>query len=312
MEEILTASFIVGLLRATVRMATPLILGSLGEVFIERAGVLNLGIEGTMILGALAGFLVVYFSGSLWLGVLAALITGALLGLLMAFLAVSLGLSQHVSGLGITIFATGLAYFIYRMVIGSPTVPPTVTAFETAHLPLLSDIPIVGPILFQQYALTYLAFLLVPLSSWLLFRTTLGLQMRAVGENPEAADTVGVNVYRTRYLALVIGGALMGMAGSFFTLIQMNMFLIYGVVTGRGWVCIALVIFGNWIPARVLAGALLFGGVEALQLRLQTIGLNVPSQFFNMLPYLLTIVALIGVARNASYPAALLKPYKRE
>ncbi|HOL82488.1 MAG TPA: ABC transporter permease [Caldisericia bacterium] len=311
MNDILTASFFIGLLSATLRMATPLIIATLGEVFCERSGVLNLGIEGIMLFCSLVAFLTAYFTHNLWLGVLFAILVGILFGILMAFFTVNLGVSQHVSGLGITIFASGLSLFTYRQIIGSPQIPPTIETFKTFAIPFLSKIPFIGPILFDQYILTYIALILVPIVSFVIYKTNFGLSLRAVGENPEAADAVGINVYKTRYIALIIGGALMGLAGSFFTLAYFNMFL-YGIVGGRGYVCIALVIFANWDPTKVLLGSLLFGGVDALQLRLQAIGFNIPYQFFLMMPYVLTIVVLILVARNAIAPSALLKPYRRE
>ncbi|HQJ56509.1 MAG TPA: ABC transporter permease [Caldisericia bacterium] len=311
MNDILTASFFIGLLSATLRMATPLIIATLGEVFCERSGVLNLGIEGVMLFCSLVAFLTAYFTNNLWLGVLFAILVGILFGILMAFFTVNLGVSQHVSGLGITIFASGLSLFTYRQIIGSPQIPPTIETFKTFAIPFLSKIPFIGPILFDQYILTYIALILVPIVSFVIYKTNFGLSLRAVGENPEAADALGINVYKTRYIALIIGGALMGLAGSFFTLAYFNMFL-YGIVGGRGYVCIALVIFANWDPTKVLLGSLLFGGVDALQLRLQAIGFNIPYQFFLMMPYVLTIVVLILVARNAIAPSALLKPYRRE
>ena len=210
MSGILEAAFISGLLGAMMRMATPIIFATLGEIIAERAGVLNLGIEGIMLMGAMTGFLVTLLSGSLWLGVLAAALVGMALALLMAFLAVYLGLSQHVSGLGITIFSTGLAMFVYRLHVGSPTVPPTVEPFKQLAVPVLSSIPVIGPGLFHQYALTYIAWLLVPVLSIILYKTNIGLKIRTVGESPVVADTVGVNVNLTRTLCLVAGGALMG------------------------------------------------------------------------------------------------------
>jgi simple sugar transport system permease protein len=311
MKDILTVGFLIGLLSATVRMATPLILATLGEVICERSGVLNLGIEGIMLFSSLVAFLTTFFTGNLWLGVITAVLVGAIFGILMAFFGVSLGVSQHVSGLGITLFASGLALFVYRQTIGTPAVPPTITTFNTLPIPFLSKIPILGPILFDQYILTYIAIILIPIFSFLLYKTNFGLSLRAVGENPEAADALGINVYRTRYIALIIGGTLMGLSGSFFTLAYFNMFL-YGIVGGRGWVSIALTIFANWDPKRVLLGALLFGGIDALQLRLQAIGFDIPYQFFLMMPYVLTIIVLVLVARNALAPSSLLKPYKRE
>jgi simple sugar transport system permease protein len=311
MSELLDIAFISGLMGATMRMATPIIFATLGEILSERAGVLNLGIEGIMLMGAMTGFLVTFSSGSIWLGVLAAAGVGMLLGLLMAFLAVYLGLSQHVSGLGITLFATGLAMFIYRLHFGSPTVPPIIEPFKQISIPLLSKIPVIGPGLFTQYSLTYIAWLLIPILSILLYRTKVGLKIRTVGENPVVADTVGVNVLLTRTLCVVAGGALMGVGGAFLTLAHQNMFLI-DVIGGRGWVAIAMVIFGNWDPFKGALGALIFGFLDGLQLRLQGVGIAVSFHLFLMIPYLLTIVALISVSRKATVPAGLLKPYRRE
>ncbi len=311
MSEIFELAFISGLIGAMMRMATPIIFATLGEILSERAGVLNLGIEGIMLMGAMTGFLVTFSTGSIWLGVLAAAAVGMLLALLMAFLAVYLGLSQHVSGLGITLFATGLAMFVYRLYFGSPTVPPIVEPFQQIALPLLSKIPVIGPGLFTQYSLTYIAWILIPLMSILLYKTKVGLKIRTVGENPVVADTVGVNVNLTRTLCLMAGGALMGIGGAFLTLAHQNMFLI-DVIGGRGWVAIAMVIFGNWDPVKGTIGALIFGLLDGLQLRLQSVGVAIPFHIFLMIPYLLTIVALISVSRKAAVPAGLLKPYRRE
>lgn len=304
-------SFITGLLAATMRMATPIIFGTLGEIIPERAGVLNLGIEGIMLMGAMTGFLVTLGSGSLWLGVLMAAAVGMVLGLFMAFLTVHLGLSQHVSGLGITLFCTGLAMFIYRLTVGAPLVPPTVAPFRVVAIPVLWRIPVLGEVFFKQYALVYISWLLVPLVWVFLHKTKAGLRLRTVGENPFAADTVGVNVTLTRTLSLVAGGALMGVGGSFLTLAHQNMFLME-VIGGRGWVSIAMVIFGNWDPFRGTVGALIFGFLDALQLRLQAMGLKLPFDLFLVIPYVMTIVVLFGVSRRASAPAGLLKPYRRE
>jgi simple sugar transport system permease protein len=311
MSELLDIAFISGLIGATMRMATPIIFATLGEILAERSGVLNLGIEGIMLMGAMTGFLITFTSGSIWAGVLAAALVGMLLGLLMAFLAVNLGLSQHVSGLGITLFCSGLAMFIYRLHFGSPTVPPTIEPFKQIALPLLAKIPLIGPGLFTQYSLTYIAWLLIPVMSLLLYKTQLGLKIRTVGENPVVADTVGVNVTLTRTLCLVFGGALMGIGGAFLTLAHQNMFLI-DVIGGRGWVAIAMVIFGNWDPLKGAVGALIFGFLDGLQLRLQGLGIAISFHLFLMIPYLLTIIALISVSRKAAVPAGLLKPYRRE
>ena len=300
-------TLIIGLLAATLRIATPILFAALGEVFAERAGVLNLGIEGTMLMGAMFGFIAAYLAGSLWVGLLAAALAGLLAGLLMGWLAVTLGLNQHVSGLGVTLLGSGLALFAFRVLFKGAANAPKIPPFQQLSLPALGGL---API-FEQYWLTYLAFALVPVAGWVLYRTTFGLWVRAVGENPEAADTAGVDVAGVRYAALAIAGVLMGLGGAFLSLAQLGS-ATFGIVAGRGWVAIALVIFGNWQPGRVLLGALLFGGVEALQLRLRAVGVNVPYQFLLSLPYLVTIAALAIAGRNAAYPAALLKPYKRE
>ncbi len=301
-------TFIVGLIAATLRVATPLIFGTLGELLAERAGVLNLGIEGTMFLGAFVGFTVAYTTGSLGIGLVAAILAGILAGLLMALLTVTLSLNQHVSGLGLTLLLTGLSLFFFRLILGEHSTQPTIKAFPL--LEPFGSTPIIGPIT-EQYGLTYVAILLVPIFWWLVFRTNFGLQIRAAGENPEAADAAGVNVFRTRYIALGLAGGLMAMGGAFLSMAQLGSFT-FGIVNGRGWVCIALIIFANWQPVRVLWGALLFGGVSALQLRLQATGLELPYELFLALPYLVTILALTLAGRNVSAPAALLKPYRRE
>lgn len=300
--------FFLALLGATLRIATPILLAALGETIIERAGILNLGIEGTMLLSAFSGFVVAQLSGSLWLGLFAAILTGLLLCLLMALLSVTLGLNQHVAGLGITLLASGLALFMFRMFYGGASTPPALSrSFQ--QWPILKG-TLLEP-LFSQYGITYVALLLVPLLGWLLLHTSFGLRLRSVGENPEAADIAGLNVYALRYQALILGGALMGLAGAFLSLAQLGAFT-HGVVNGRGWVAIAIVIFGNWQPSKVFYGALLFGFLQALQLRLQAQGIALPYEALLALPYIITIIILALTGRNASYPAALLKPYRRE
>ena len=305
METIL---FIIGLVAATLRVATPLIFGTLGELFSERAGILNLGIEGTMFLGAFTGFAVAANTGSLWLGLLGAIIAGILAGLLMSLLSVRLGVNQHVAGLGITLLATGLSLFMFRVIFGESTIPPSIDSFPM--LQILPETSIFAPIL-NQYLLTYIGLLLIPVVWWVIGKTRFGLKIRAVGENPEAADAAGLNVYNIRTWALVIGGALMAVGGAFLTLAQLGSFT-FGIIAGRGWVCIALIIFANWSSVNVLWGALLFGGVQALQLRLQTLGFKLPYELFLSLPYVVTIIALAIAGRNASAPSALLKAYRRE
>ena len=295
---------------AVLRIATPLILGTLGVLLCERAGVLNLGIEGIMVAGAFSGWLAVYGGAPLWVGVGVAALTGAVFGLLHAFLTVGLALSQHVAGLGITLLATSLSYYGYRVSFPKVDTPPTVTPF--APMQWLTDM--FGSslsVLAAQTPLTLLALALVPLIAWLLYRTPAGLAIRMVGENPQAAEGQGVSVAATRTAAIVAGSALMGVAGSFLTLSAFNAFF-FNMVNGRGWVCVALVVFASWRPGKALLGALLFAFFDALQLRLQTSGIvNVPYQLYLMLPYALSILALVLVARKAAYPQALMKPYRK-
>ena len=312
MPDALVTIFEVGFFAAMVRISTPLILATLGELINERSGVLNLGIEGIMLLGSMVGFTVAFFTGSLWLGVAVAILVGGLAGLVMSFLAVVLGVSQHVSGIGMTLLATGLAFYFYRLIFGQPGVPPNLVPFEVVPIPLLSDIPFIGPVFFDQNVITYIAFLVVPLTAFVLYRTSWGLNLRTVGENPRAADAAGISVWGMRTQALVIGGGLMGLAGAYLTIAQFNAFT-FGVVSGRGWVAIALVVFGQWNPWRCAAGALLFAALEALQLRLQATNiLHVPYPVLLMMPFVLTIVAMALVSRNARAPASLLIPFRKE
>lgn len=289
---------------AVLRIATPLIFGTLGVLLCERAGVLNLGIEGIMVAGAFTGWLAVYSGLPLWAGVAVAAATGAVFGALHAFLTVGLALSQHVSGLGITLLATALSAFAYRVSFPKVNTPPTVKPFA----------PMEGlgiPILSAQTPLTLLALLLVPAIAWFLYRTPAGLALRMVGENPQAAESQGISVLVARSAAVMAGSALMGVAGAFLTLSAFDAFF-FNMVNGRGWICVALVVFASWRPGKALLGALLFAFFDALQLRLQQSGdAALPYQVYLMLPYALSILALVLVARRAAYPQALMKPYRK-
>jgi general nucleoside transport system permease protein len=296
---------------AAIRIASPLICATLGELICERAGVLNLGIEGIMTVGAFSGWLTVYLGGDLWLGVAVAALAGACFGLLHAFLVVPLGLSQHVTGIGITLLATSLSYYTYRLVFPSVTSPPKIEPFAPIDIPYLSNIPFLGEALFRQTPLTYLAFICAAIVSWFLYRTPAGLAVRMAGENPQAVEAQGIDVTRVRIGAVVAGSALMGVGGSFLTLSAFNSFF-FDMINGRGWICIALVVFGSWQPGKALLGALLFGLFDAYQVRLQQVaGAYVPYQLFLMLPYILSIGALILVSRRATYPRALMVPYRK-
>ncbi|MBE9476449.1 MAG: ABC transporter permease [Proteobacteria bacterium] len=294
---------------AALRIATPLIFGVLGALICEKAGVLNLGIEGIFAAGAMAGWMAVWLGAGLWGGLLVAAFTGAAFGLLHAILTVPLGLSQHVSGLGITMLATSLSYFTYRTALPDVSSPPRIVPFQPLDIPVLSDLPFVGPVLFQQTAMTWLALFMVGLVWWVLNRTPLGMAIRAVGDNPDAVDAQGLSVYGLRIGAVMAGSALMAVGGAFLTMSAFDAFF-FGMVNGRGWVCIALVIFASWRPGKALLGAVLFGAFDAFQVRLQTeVGAFVPSQVFLMAPYVLSIIALVLVARRAEYPRALLTPW---
>jgi simple sugar transport system permease protein len=290
---------------ATLRSATPLVYGTIGELYAERAGILNLGIEGTMYAGAFYGFAAAYATDSLLLGLLVAIAVGVGAGALMGLLSVTLGANQHVAGIGLTLLLIGLSEFSNRIFFSGRETLPKIEPF--------AQLQPFGEGILAQYALTYFAFVvLVPVAWFVLMRTSFGLDLRAVGENPEAADAAGVNVFRTRYLALMIGGALMGVGGAFFTLAALGSFTL-DIIAGRGWVCIALVIFGRWRVARAVLGTLLFAGVYALQLRLRILpgwG-EVPFELLLALPYIVTIVALALSGANAAYPGAYLKPYRR-
>lgn len=303
--------FTASLWAAAIRIASPLIFGTLGELICERAGVLNLGIEGIMTAGAFSGWLTVFMGGDLWLGVAVAALTGALLGLLHGILVVPLGLSQHVIGIGITLLATSLSYYSYRLVFPQVTSPPKIEPFQVWPIPGLSELPLVGPALFQQTPLTYFAFVMVAVVAWLIYFTPAGLALRTVGENPAAAEAQGIDVIRVRIISVMAGSALMGVGGSFITLSAFNSFF-FEMTNGRGWICIALVVFGSWRPGKALVGAILFGFFDAYQLRLQQLaGAVVPYQVFLMLPFVLSILALIVMSRRVAYPRALMVPYRR-
>lgn len=311
MIEIIDILFSANFWAAALRIATPLIFGVIGALICERAGVLNLGIEGIFTAGAMAGWMAVWLGAGLWGGVLVAAFAGAVFGLIHAILTVPLGLSQHVSGIGVTLFATSLSYFIYRTALPDVSSPPRIDAFQPLDIPVLSELPFIGPALFQQTPLTFLALFLVLATAYVLYRTPLGLAIQAVGDNPAAVESQGLSVYAVRMGTVVAGSAIMALGGAFLTMSAFDAFF-FGMVNGRGWICIALTVFASWRPGKALIGALLFGAFDAFQVRLQTeVGSFIPGQIFLMMPYILSIAALIVVARRADYPRALLVPYFR-
>jgi len=309
--DIVTFLFETGFWIAAVRMATPLIFGTLGELICERAGVLNLGIEGIMAAGCMSGWMWVYLGGDLWTGVLFAAFIGMMFGLLHAIFTVHLGLSQHVTGLGITMLASALSSFVFRMLLPKATTPPKIVPFQPLDIPLLSDIPFIGEVLFRQSPLTLLALLMIVIVSYVLYRTPLGLALCMTGENPMAVESQGLSVFAIRTFAVVSGSALMAVGGAFLTLSAFDAYYI-GMVNGRGWICIALVVFSSWKPGKALLGAMLFAAFDALQMRIQQQSVSiVPYQFYLMMPYIFSIIALIIMSRKASYPKALLIPFRQ-
>ena len=300
-----------GFWAATIRIACPLLLATLGELMCERAGVLNLGIEGIMSIGAMVGWTAVYMGADLSTGVMAAALIGAAFGLVHAGFTVYLGASQHVTGIGITLFASSIGYFAFRLLLPSSTTPPKITAFQPINIPVLSDLPFLGEAFFHHTAFTYLAFLAVPFVLWLMNRTPFGLAVKVAGENPMALEAQGIDVLGVRTLAVIIGSALMALGGAYLTMSAFDAFY-FGMVNGRGWIAVALVIFASWRPSKALLGALLFAGLDAYQVRAQQLaGAVVPYQFFLMLPYLLSIVAMVVAAKSTRYPKALLTPFRR-
>lgn len=310
LAELFTWTFLTALLAAGLRLGTPILLGALGEVFAERSGVLNIGVEGMMLMGALAGVLGSKYAGTPWAGLLLGVIAGLLMSLIHAFVSITLRADQIVSGVAINILALGLSTFLFRAAFGITILPVMVRSFKPLKIPVLSEIPVLGPVLFQQSVLVYIALLLVPVCWFVLIKTPLGLKIRTVGEHPQAADTVGISVARTRYFCTALGGALAGMGGCLLSIGQLNFFA-DNMTAGRGFIALAAVIFGKWSPYGVLGASVIFGVAEAIALRLQVRGLDIPYEFLFMLPYVLTIIALAGLVGRAEYPKALALPYER-
>ena len=307
MNNILTMGIIAGILTSMIRLATPYIYAAIGEAFAQTSGVVNLGVDGIMLMGAFAAFFVALTTNSLWLGLLAAIIVGFLMGLLMSLISVTLKAEQGISGIGLYMFGLGLSSVLFKFLIGTVK---TISGFQSIKIPLLGDIPYVGSILFNHSILVYGAFLLVPLAWFVLEKTTLGQRIKAVGQNPAAADTLGINVNGIRYFSVCLGGVLAGIAGASLSISLLNLFQ-DNLTAGMGFIAVALVYFGGWRPIMILAGALLFSVVNSFQLWMQVLGVNIPSDVAVMLPYLLTIVALAVTVNRVRQPAALNKPFER-
>jgi ABC-type uncharacterized transport system permease subunit len=307
MNEITTTAIIIGILTSAVRLATPYLYGAIGEAISETSGVLNLGVDGIMLLGAYGAFFVALNTGNLWLGLLAGALIGVLMGLLMAFISVTLKAEQGISGIGLYMFGLGLSSLLFKTTIGTVK---TIEGFPPVKIPVLGDIPFFGEILFNQNVLVYGAFLLVPLTWFILDKTTWGLRLKAVGQTPAAADSLGVSVDRTRYIATCVGSMLAGVAGASLSLALVNLFQ-ENLTAGLGFIAVALVYFGGWRPLGIMLGALLFSTVNAFQLWMQVLGVPLPADVAVTLPYILTLVALALTTNRARGPAALNKPFER-
>lgn len=299
---------IVGIASSAIRLATPYLYASIGETFGQLSGVLNLGVDGIMLMGAYFAFFIVLKTGSLTLGLLGAAVVGGILGLTMAFISVTMKATQGISGIGLYLFCLGMSTFLFGKTLGAVQ---TVNGFPALHIPLFSNIPVLGEILFRHNILVYAAFALVPLAWFVLNKTPLGLKVRAAGQTPKAADSLGVNIVRVRYLTVITGGILSGIAGASLSIALLNVFQ-QNLTNGMGFIAVALVYFGGWRPLGLLAGAMLFSTVNAFQIWVQVRGINIPPDFALMMPYVITILVLAALAkRRVHSPAALTKPFER-
>jgi ABC-type uncharacterized transport system permease subunit len=312
-------ALLVSILTIAIRAGTSLVYATIGEITTERAGILNLGVEGMMIMGAVSAFAAAFHTGNAWAGLVTAMIVGGLMALIHAFLTVTLRADQTVSGLALTIFGTGLASFLGQRLGpgGTPLVGQVGPRFTKVAIPGLVDLPVIGQAIFNQDLLVYAMYIFVPIAWYFLYKTRPGLHLRAIGESPQAADAMGVNVVTLRYVYTIVGGVLAGLGGAHLSLAYTPGWT-ENLTGGRGWIAIALVIFATWDPARAVVGALLFGGVNAVQFRLQAAGTTIPAAFLNMLPYAFTILVLVLITwweafrKRVGAPAALGLPYMRE
>lgn len=307
MMQISTEAIIIGILTSAIRLATPYLFAAIGEAFAQTSGVLNLGVDGIMLVGAFAAFYVTLQTGNVWLGVLVAMIAGLLMGLLMSLISITFKAKQGISGIGLYMFGLGLSSTLFKVLVGTVII---VEGFQTIKIPLLGDIPIIGEIFFRNSLPVYAAFLLVPLAWWFLEKTTWGLKIKAVGQNPAAADSLGISVDRVRYFSVCFGAVMAGLAGASLSIALVNLFQ-ENLTSGMGFIAVALVYFGAWNPLGIMAGALLFSTVNAFQLWMQVLGVPIPSNIAVMLPYLLTIAALVVATNRVRKPAALNKPFER-
>ena len=308
--EVWSNVFTLALFSATVRSATPILFPALAGIFSERSGVLNIALEGIMLISAFAAVVGSYYSGNAWIGVLSALVAGVLTSLIHAFMCINLRADQAIVGTGINILGAGLPSFLLLKLFGSQGISPIVERIPEWRIPILADIPVIGPILGNQSPLVYISLLLVPVSYFFLFKTPFGLRLRSVGENPHAAETVGVSVFRMRYLGVIISGMLAALGGAFLSVSYLAQFVKL-MTAGRGFIGLAAMIFGRWNPWGALFACLLFGFADALQAAAQASNVPIAPQLLRMLPYVLTIIALVGAMGKAEPPAYVAKPYEK-
>ncbi len=307
MNTFLSVTVLTGIFNTMLVLATPFLLAALGETFAENSGVVNLGVDGIMLLSAFGAFYAVLTTGSLLLGIVVASMIGLAMGLIMSFISVTMNAEQGVSGIGLQMFGLGMSSLLFKVLVGTVK---TVNGFPVVKIPLLGSIPIIGPIFFNHSILVYLAFAAVPLSWWILEKTTWGLTIKAVGQNPAAADSRGININLVRYICVSIGAILAGLAGASLSISSLNLFQ-DNLTAGQGFIAVALVYFGGWTPVGVMFGALLFSVANSFQLWMQVLGVPVPPNLANMLPYILTVVVLTFAGRKGRKPAALNKPFIR-
>ncbi len=310
-EDLFQTTIVISVLAATVRIATPILLTALGEMVAQLSGVYNMGLEGMMLMGAFAAFIATYESGSQWVGVVAGASMGATMAAMFAFMVITFRVEQIVTGLSLNLLGSGLSTFWLRTAFAEQSVTPTIAFMGTAPIPFLADLPFLGPILFQQGLLTYFAFLAVPLVWLFLFHTRFGLELRCIGENPKALDTKGLSVTLRRYAAVIFGGAMAGLGGAFLTVGSSARF-VPDMTAGRGWLALVIVIAGIWRPGYVLTAALVFSFLDALQLQIQGIGIDLPHQILLALPYMVAILSLAVLRQSGKAPAMLGTPYVRD
>jgi ABC-type uncharacterized transport system permease subunit len=301
-------SSIVTLLTATLRISPPIVLASIGGAYSERSGIINIGLEGMILMGAFAGVVTTHYVGNPWIGVLAAVVAGGALGLLHAVLCIRFKANQVVSGVGVNILSLGLTTLLLQVIWGNRGASDSVTGLKPLHLPVIGDIPVVGDIIGNQNPLVYIMLVIVVVAWLVMFRTPLGLRIRAVGEHPEAADTVGIHVHKIQYMCVTVSGMLSGLGGAYLSLGWLNLFS-QNMSAGRGFIALAANIFGKWNPAGTFGASLLFSFTDALQMKLQ--GVGIPIQFIQMIPYILTILVLASAVKRSVAPAAIGKHYEK-